>query len=95
MWPMADLHRLPEPALPEGWAPSTKFESEWCRPVKWDRPICENEPEFKAILYVHALVDIGVFEAVLDGVVVARRPTLREAIRAVEAAYCNCRVRGV
>jgi len=92
---MSDLHHLPEPALPEGWEPSTMFESEWCRPVGWGRPTYEGEPAYKALLYVHALGDIGVFEAVLDGVVVARRPTLREAIRAVEAAYCNCRVRDV
>lgn len=83
---MADIHHLPQPPLPEGWAPSTVFESEWVRDVRLGTA-------HAMLLYVYEKVDLGVFDALIDGEIVDRRPTLWEAIAAVELAYCGCRVR--
>lgn len=83
---MADLHTLPGPVLPEGWEPSSLFCGEWVRDVRLGT-------QHVVLLYVYEKVDIGAFDAVIGGKMVNRCGTLREAVAAVELAWCGCRVR--
>lgn len=84
---MADLHTLPEPALPEGWECCGNG---WWRRFGFRRKQLfvardrqgSGRPPFR-----------GYVGAVAPGRAIGNFASLAEAITEVEAAYCNARIR--
>lgn len=87
---MADLHHLPTPALPEGWAEG-RFSGEWHREG-------HRVGNWTALLsvYRHGRAYTACYGDASDGCVSVYLPDIfRTRKAAVEKAYCGCGIKGV